>query len=96
MDFTVDFSNINITLIIYLIAINIVTFAAFGIDKWKAINGRWRISEARLMSLSAVGGSLGGILGMYFFRHKTKHIKFLIGLPVLLIAHIYILKCLGA
>ena len=96
MDFTVDFSNINIALIIYLIAINIVTFAAFGIDKWKAINGRWRISEARLMSLSAVGGSLGGILGMYFFRHKTKHIKFLIGLPVLLIAHIYILKCLGA
>lgn len=96
MDFTVDFSNINITLIIYLIAINIVTFAAFGIDKWKAINGRWRISEARLMSLSAVGGSLGGILGMYFFRHKTKHIKFLVGLPVLLIAHIYILKCLGA
>lgn len=96
MNFTVDFSNINITLIIYLIAINIVTFAAFGIDKWKAINGRWRISEARLMSLSAVGGSLGGILGMYFFRHKTKHIKFLIGLPVLLIAHIYILKCLGA
>lgn len=96
MDFTVDFSNINITLIIYLIAINIVTFAAFGIDKWKAINGRWRISEARLISLSAAGGSLGGILGMYFFRHKTKHIKFLVGLPVLLIAHIYILKCLGA
>lgn len=96
MDLIVDFSNINIPLIIYLMTINVITFAAFGIDKWKAINGKWRISEARLMSLSSAGGSLGGILGMYFFRHKTRHIKFLIGLPVLLTAHIYILKCLGA
>ena len=58
--------------IIYLIAINIITFLVMGLDKWKAKRGSWRIQEATLFTLVFLGGGIGGIAGMYLFRHKTK------------------------
>ena len=59
--------------IIYLIAINIITFLVMGLDKWKAKHGSWRIQEATLFTLVLFGGGIGGILGMIVFHHKTKH-----------------------
>ena len=68
----------------YLAIINFATFIVYAVDKYKAIHEQWRISEATLMTMSAVGGSLGGLLAMYTFRHKTKKKKFTVGLPVML------------
>jgi uncharacterized membrane protein YsdA (DUF1294 family) len=68
----------------YLAIINLATFIVYAVDKYKAIHEQWRISEATLMTMSAVGGSLGGLLAMYTFRHKTKKKKFTVGLPVML------------
>ena len=70
---------------IYLIGINILTFLIYGVDKWKAKRDKWRIPEDTLIWLAIVGGSVGALLGMYLFRHKTKHKKFLIGIPVILL-----------
>ena len=70
---------------IYLIGINILTFLIYGVDKWKARRDKWRIPEDTLIWLAIVGGSVGALLGMYLFRHKTKHKKFLIGIPVILL-----------
>ena len=58
------------------------------IDKWKAKHNRWRIKEATLMIVAALGGSIGSLIGMYTVRHKTKHIKFTVGIPLILIAQI--------
>lgn len=71
--------------IIYLIAINIITFLVMGLDKWKAKRGSWRIQEATLFTLVLFGGGIGGILGMMVFHHKTKKLKFKIGFPAILI-----------
>ena len=71
--------------IIYLIAINIITFLVMGLDKWKAKHGSWRIQEATLFTLVLVGGGIGGILGMIVFHHKTKKAKFQIGFPAILL-----------
>ena len=60
-------------LLYYLIVINIVTFLVYGIDKWKAKQGSWRISEATLLILAVIGGSIGALLGMKVWRHKTMH-----------------------
>ncbi len=75
-------------IIIYLLVINISAFLAMGIDKWKAKRGAWRIPEATLMSLVLLGGGIGGIAGMYTFRHKTKKPKFFLGFPIMLIMEI--------
>ena len=72
----------------YLIAINIVTFIVYGIDKVKAMKGKWRISEATLLILAAIGGSIGALLGMKIWHHKTMHKKFKYGLPLILLAQI--------
>ncbi|MBR6876265.1 MAG: DUF1294 domain-containing protein [Bacteroidales bacterium] len=72
--------------VLYLIVINILTFLVFGIDKRKARKGRWRIPEATLIGLSAAGGSIGALLGMRLFRHKTQKRKFTLGIPAILIA----------
>ncbi|MBQ2828388.1 MAG: DUF1294 domain-containing protein [Clostridia bacterium] len=77
--------------IIYLIIINIVTFFVFGIDKKKAKKSKWRISEKALFVLSAIGGSLGALSGMYTFRHKTKKKTFKIGIPAILIVQIVLI-----
>ena len=73
---------------IYLLIINALGFLLMRIDKQKAIRGRWRIPEATLMAVAALGGSIGSLLGMSTFRHKTKHIKFTAGIPAILIAQI--------
>ena len=69
-------------LLYYLIVINVVTFLVYGIDKWKAKQGSWRISEATLLILAVIGGSIGALLGMKVWRHKTQHRKFKYGLPL--------------
>lgn len=76
------------TLLYYLIAINIVTFIVYGIDKVKAMKGKWRISEATLLLLAIIGGSVGAWLGMKTWHHKTMHKKFKYGLPLILLAQI--------
>lgn len=75
-------------LIIYLIGINIVTFLIYGIDKWKARRGKWRIPEDPLIWLAIAGVSIGALLGMYVFRHKTKHRKFTLGVPAILLVQV--------
>ncbi len=72
-------------IMIYLTVINLISCLVMYIDKQKAIHKKWRISEANLLILSTIGGSIGMLLGMSFFRHKTKHKKFTIGVPLILI-----------
>ena len=71
-------------LITYLLIINAAGFLLMLIDKWKARKKRWRIPEATLMTVAALGGSIGSLLGMYTFRHKTRHPKFTLGIPLIL------------
>ena len=75
-------------LLYYLIVINVVTFLVYGIDKWKAKQSKWRISEATLLLLAIIGGSVGAWLGMKTWHHKTMHKKFKYGLPLILLAQI--------
>ena len=77
--------------IIYLIVINIIGFFYMGLDKWKAKNNAWRIPEDTLFAITAIGGGIGTIAGMYTFRHKTKKAKFTIGLPAILILEIVLI-----
>ena len=72
-------------IVIYLILINIIAFLAMYIDKRKAKKGKRRIPEKTLFILVGLGGGIGGILGMYLFRHKTKKTRFVIGFPAILI-----------
>lgn len=78
-------------LYIWLIIINIITFAVFGIDKKKAIDGKFRISELTLFVLSILGGSLGGFIAMHTFHHKTKKWYFKFGIPLILIAQVLLI-----
>ena len=80
--------KIEIIAIIVLIIWNIIVFAMYGLDKQKAQQRKRRISEATLLLSAALMGGIGALLGMYVFRHKTKHIKFKIGVPLLLILNI--------
>lgn len=70
---------------LYLLVVNVSAFVVFGVDKWKAGRGKWRISEATLLLLAATGGALGSLMAMKTFRHKTKHYKFTILVPFFLI-----------
>ena len=72
-------------LTIYLILVNAIAFLLMLIDKQKAKKKKWRIPEATLMGSAAIGGSIGALAGMYTFRHKTKHPKFTICVPVILV-----------
>ena len=89
------------TIVYILICINVVTFLVYGIDKWRSTSGRllptgrkkakqgsWRISEATLLLLAVIGGSIGALLGMQVWHHKTMHKKFKYGLPLILLAQI--------
>lgn len=76
---------------IYLVAINVATFFTFGVDKWKAAHSKWRIPEASLLGLAIIGGSIGALLGMKVWRHKTKHKKFKYGVPLILILQLTII-----
>ena len=75
----------------YFILVNIVGFLSMAIDKEKAIHNKWRIPEKTLFIIAIIGGSLGSILGMQMFRHKTKHASFTIGMPVILMIQIVLI-----
>lgn len=75
-------------ILIYLLLINAVAFFLMLADKRKAKKNLWRIPESTLMMSAALGGSIGALAGMYTFRHKTKHLKFTLGVPAILIAQI--------
>ena len=81
-------------LLVYLLLINAVGFLLMLVDKYKAKRNLWRIPEATLMGVAALGGSIGAIAGMNLFRHKTKHAKFYIGLPVILALQIILVSLL--
>lgn len=77
-------------LLAYLVIINAAGFLFMLIDKRKAQKNLWRIPERTIMSIAVSGGSIGVLLGMNIFRHKTKHLKFTIGVPVILSVQILI------
>ena len=78
-------------LLYYIIGVNVLTFLVFGIDKLKAKKGKWRISEATLLLLAIIGGSIGAWLGMKVWHHKTMHKKFKYGIPLILVLQIALL-----
>ena len=80
--------NVITLLIIYFVSVNIIGFALMGIDKHKAKKRAFRIPEATLFIVALIGGSIGSILGMYAFRHKTRHWYFVYGMPAILILQI--------
>ena len=82
-------------LLYYLIVINIVTFLVYGIDKVKAKQGSWRISEVSLLILAVIGGCIGALLGMKIWHHKTMHKKFKYGVPAILIIQIILIGYLS-
>ena len=75
-------------IIYYLLAVNIATFFLYGIDKYKARKGRWRISEATLLMMAVIGGSIGAWAGMRLWHHKTMHKKFRYGIPMIIIVQV--------
>lgn len=75
-------------IMIYLVCINVIGFFAMWLDKRKAQKGKWRIQEKTLFLITALGGGIGTIAGMYTFRHKTKKLAFTVGLPAILILEI--------
>ena len=81
-------------LLVYLLIVNAAGFLLMLVDKIKARKNLWRIPEATLMTGAAIGGSIGAIAGMNLFRHKTKHAKFYIGLPVILVLQIVAAICI--
>ena len=74
----------------YLLIINALGFLLMLVDKWKARKNRWRVRESTLLLIAALGGSVGSLLGMYLFRHKTLHLKFTVGIPLILAAQCFI------
>ena len=80
--------SIFLICIIYFIVTNLAGFLLMGVDKQKAKKNQWRIKEKTLFTLAIIGGSLGSILGMFCFHHKTRHYRFMIGMPIILIIQI--------
>lgn len=78
-------------LIMYLVVINFITFAAFAIDKIAAIEGRSRIRIVTLLGLAFIGGSLGGLIAMYLFRHKIRKDYFTVGVPLIMIMQVVVI-----
>ena len=75
-------------LYIYLAVVNVIAFILYGVDKYKAKQGAWRIPEKTLLGVAVIGGSVGALAGMNFFRHKTKHWYFKYGLPLIFILQV--------
>ena len=88
MDAVSNVGGWGTVLLVWLAVINLVTFAVYGIDKAKAKRGAWRVPEKTLFLLPLLGGSLGALLGMKVFHHKTKHWYFVWGIPLILLAQI--------
>lgn len=81
-------------IVLYLVIINLTAFVLMGVDKRRAIKGLWRIPEKTLFMTAILGGSIGAILGMRIFHHKTKHLKFVIGLPAILFLQLLAAACI--
>ena len=75
-------------ILLYLIIVNAAAFLLMLADKQKAKRGAWRIPEKTLIGAAAIGGSIGALCGMYLFCHKTKHLKFTLGIPLILAVQI--------
>ncbi|MDD6282463.1 DUF1294 domain-containing protein [Oribacterium sp. HCP28S3_H8] len=75
----------------YLILVNVLAFVLYGVDKWKARRSLWRIPEAELISIAAIGGAAGALAGMLFFHHKTRKPRFRYGIPLILILWILLI-----
>ena len=75
-------------ILLYLLIVNALGFLLMLVDKRKAQKNLWRIPESTLLLIAAIGGSIGSLAGMYKFRHKTKHLKFILGIPAILAAQI--------
>lgn len=80
---------------VYII-VNLVSFILMGIDKYKAKHHQWRISEATLILWSVFGGGVGGVIGMQVFRHKTKHMKFIVIVPACALIQLGVLSYLSS
>lgn len=95
MNFLTEIGLINyltpLNVIIYLLAINLIGILIMYADKRKAKYGRWRIPEKTLILVALLGGSIGTMIGMYWFRHKTQKLKFVLGFPTILISEIVII-----
>lgn len=79
-------------LVAYTFFINVISLANMYIDKQKAIKGQWRISEKSLFLMAIIGGSIGIMMGMKLFRHKTKHLSFKLGIPSIFILQIVLIS----
>ena len=87
----------NWYIISYIIVLSLIGFSSMGIDKWKATHHKYRISEKNLLLIAMLGGSIGSLIGMKCFHHKTLHKKFSIGVPMILLIQILLvtLYCLS-
>ena len=90
MEFLQNFLQVKV-LLIYLLVMNVVSFLMMWYDKHEAQTNQWRVSEKALFAFALFGGSIGGIAGMQIFRHKTKKLKFTVGMPTILIVEIILL-----
>ena len=86
--------QVILLLVGYVIIVNLIGFLLMGIDKRKAVKRAFRIPESTLFIVALIGGSLGSLLGMYAFRHKTRHWYFVYGMPAILILHIIVIVAL--
>lgn len=87
-------SSMSILALFLILILNAITCILYGIDKWKAIHGAWRIREVTLLTWAALGGSLGAFLGMYLFHHKTRHKKFRVLVPLFTVIHLSLIAWL--
>lgn len=78
-------SGLQFVFVVYLVVVNLVALVVYGVDKWRSRRGMWRVRECRLLGIAVAGGGIGAALGMYWFRHKTKRLKFVIGVPLAIV-----------
>ena len=86
---------IRTILLIWVLAWTLIAFALMGIDKWKAKHDSWRIPEKTLFLSAILGGSVGALAGMYLFHHKTKHLSFTVGMPLILAVQVILVLLLA-
>lgn len=81
-------------LLFCIIGVNVITFVVYGVDKLKAKKGKWRVPETTLLLLAIIGGSVGAWCGVKVWHHKTKHLKFKYGIPLIMAVQVGLLLCL--
>ena len=81
-------------LLLYMLFINVVALIMYGVDKYKAVHSAWRISERVLLLVALIGGAMGAMIGMYLFRYKTHHARFVVLVPLFLVAQLYLVYLL--